>query len=84
LNFVQINDEDAKLFKIKDGDKVKIDSRRGSITAKASVSSKIKKGVIFVPFHYADSPANMLTNPKLDAKAKIPEFKACAAKIIKV
>jgi predicted molibdopterin-dependent oxidoreductase YjgC len=84
LNFVQINDEDAKLFKIKDRDKVKIDSRRGSITAKASVSSKIKKGVIFVPFHYADSPANMLTNPKLDAKAKIPEFKACAAKIIKV
>ncbi|MCL5069297.1 MAG: formate dehydrogenase subunit alpha [Actinobacteria bacterium] len=84
LNFVQINDKDAQLFKIKDGDKVKIDSRRGSITAKASVSSKIKKGVIFVPFHYADSPANMLTNPKLDARAKIPEFKACAAKIIKV
>lgn len=84
LNFVQINDEDAKLFRIKDGDKVKIDSRRGSITAKASVSLKIKKGVIFVPFHYADSPANMLTNPKFDAKAKIPEFKACAAKIIKV
>src|SRR4030042_2857953 len=84
LNFVQINDEDAKLFKIKDGDKVKIDSRRGSIIAKATVSSKIKKGVIFVPFHYADSPANMLTNPKFDAKAKIPEFKVCAAKIIKV
>lgn len=84
LNFVQINDEDAELFKIKDGDKVKISSRRGTITAKASVSSKIKKGVIFVPFHYANSPANMLTNPKFDARAKIPEFKACAAKIIKV
>ena len=75
LNFVQINDEDAKLLKIKEGDKVKIDSRRGSITAKASVSSKIKKGVIFMTFHYNDSSANLLTNAVLDPIAKIPEFK---------
>jgi predicted molibdopterin-dependent oxidoreductase YjgC len=36
-----------------------------------------------MPFHFADSPANRLTNPVYDPKAKIPEFKACAVKISK-
>jgi len=79
-----INSEDAKSLNIASNDKVVLETRRGSITAKALVNSKIKKGVIFIPFHYAESPANKLTNPVLDPKAKIPEFKACAGKVCKV
>ena len=81
MNIVHINDLDAKSFGITDGDSVKVTSRRGSVTARAKADSGIKQGVVFMPFHYADSPANMLTNPALDPKAKIPEFKACAVKI---
>ena len=78
-----INEEDAASLKIKDSDMVVLRTRRGSIKTKAMVDSKIKKGIVFVPFHYADAPANRLTNPALDPKAKIPEFKACAVNISK-
>ncbi|HHY12865.1 MAG TPA: hypothetical protein GX529_09580, partial [Firmicutes bacterium] len=38
-------------------------------------------GVVFMPFHFAEAAANVLTNPALDPKAKIPEFKVCAVRI---
>jgi len=40
--------------------------------------------VIFIPFHFAECAANVLTNPALDPKAKIPEYKVCAAKVEKI
>jgi formate dehydrogenase major subunit len=40
--------------------------------------------VIFVPFHFAECPANRLTNAALDPVSKIPEFKACAARVDKL
>jgi predicted molibdopterin-dependent oxidoreductase YjgC len=79
-----INEEDAKNLGIKDGDMVSLKTRRGTIETKALVDEKIKKGIVFVPFHYADAPANKLTNPVLDPKARIPEFKACAVSISKI
>lgn len=83
MNFANINSENAKKLGINNGDKIIVESRRGSITVNALVNSEIKPGVVFIPFHYADSPANKLTNPILDPKAKIPEFKACAVRITK-
>ncbi len=80
--FVEINPEDAKALGVKDGEKVKVKSRRGEIEIAAKVTKNIMKGVIFVPFHFAECSANMLTNPALDPFAKMPEFKACAAKVI--
>jgi formate dehydrogenase (NADP+) alpha subunit len=76
-----INEEDAGKLGIKGGDMVELKTRRGAIKTRALVDSRIKKGIVFVPFHYADAPANRLTNPALDPKARIPEFKACAVKI---
>ena len=84
INLVQINTDDAKSLGIKNRDRIKIESRRGAVTALSLVSSKIKKGVVFMPFHYADSPANVLTNPALDPEAKIPEFKVCAVSLKKI
>jgi len=83
MNFANINSENAKKLGISNGDKIIVESRRGSIMVNALVNSNIKPGVVFIPFHYADSPANKLTNPVLDPKAKIPEFKACAVRITK-
>jgi formate dehydrogenase (NADP+) alpha subunit len=82
-NMIEMNSLDAQGLGISDGDLVKARSRRGEITASVNVSEDIKRGVVFMPFHYADSPANMLTNPALDPKAKIPEFKACAVHLQK-
>ena len=81
--FVEISGQDADAYHIEDGDMIRVASRRGEIQAKARVSEKAYKGTIFVPFHYAGAPANMLTNPALDPIAKIPEYKVCAVRIEK-
>lgn len=83
-SFVEINPEAARKLSIAEGDKVKVSTRRGSIVAKAKVTPKLKENVIFIPFHFAEGAANVLTNPVVDPIAKIPEYKSCAAKLEKV
>ena len=80
---VEINPDDARALAITDGETVKISSRRGAITAKARVTEVSPPGVVFMTFHFAESPANVLTNPAADPVAKIPEYKVCAVKIEK-
>ena len=59
-------------------------SRRGSITATARVGRKVSEGETWMPFHFPDSPVNVLTNAALDDFARIPEYKVCAVNIEKL
>ncbi|HDS09166.1 MAG TPA: formate dehydrogenase subunit alpha, partial [Firmicutes bacterium] len=81
--YVEINSDDAKALKIKDGEFVVVKSRRGEIKTKVKISEKVFKGLVFIPFHFCEAPANVLTNDALDPVAKIPEFKVAACNIIK-
>jgi len=80
----EINIADAKRLNIKDGEKIKVTSRRGTIEIQAEVTKKIQEGIIFIPFHFVEAAANQLTNDALDPIAKIPEYKVCAVKIEKI
>lgn len=80
-SFVEISEHDAAKYKVNDNSMVKITSRRGEITAKVKISDIAVSGTIFIPFHFAEAAANVLTNAKLDPVSKIPEFKACAVRI---
>jgi len=80
---VEINPQDAESLGIADGEKVKVISRRGEVAAKAKVTEVSPPGVVFMTFHFAESPTNQLTNPAIDPVAKIPEFKVCAVRIEK-
>ena len=82
--WVEINTEDAKKLGIADKEKVKAKTRRGEITIPARVTPDIMPGVVFIPFHYAECAANVLTINALDPVAKIPESNACAVKIEKI
>jgi formate dehydrogenase major subunit len=82
--YMEINLKDAKEMGIKDGERVKVSSRRGEIQVKAQVSPRVKRGVVFIPFHFAEAAANVLTNPAFDPTAKIPEYKVCAVKVEKL
>jgi formate dehydrogenase alpha subunit len=82
--WIEINPEDAKALGIKDKEKVRAVTRRGQIEVPARVTKDIKKGVTFMPFHYKECAANILTNNALDPVAKIPEFKACAVRVEKL
>jgi formate dehydrogenase major subunit len=78
---VELNPEDARRLGVHDGQIVQVRSRRGKIHIPAEVTDKVQPGVVFIPFHFAECAANLLTNPALDPVAKIPEFKACAVAV---
>jgi predicted molibdopterin-dependent oxidoreductase YjgC len=79
---IEINPADAARLKIDDGQTVRASSRRGTIVLHAWVTERTTPGVVFVPMHFAEAAANLLTIDALDPLAKIPEFKACAVRIV--
>jgi formate dehydrogenase (coenzyme F420) alpha subunit len=81
--FVQIHPKDAARLGIIDGEKVIVTSRRGKIEVKTRLSINVQTGVVFIPFHFGKTRANMLTNPAFDPACKMPEFKVCAINIEK-
>ncbi|HXF86043.1 MAG TPA: formate dehydrogenase subunit alpha [Anaerolineales bacterium] len=78
---VEIHPADAEMHGIKDGMPVRVTSRRGTVVLRATVTEKTTVGVVFIPMHFAEAAANLLTNDALDPQAKIPEFKACAVQV---
>jgi formate dehydrogenase major subunit/formate dehydrogenase alpha subunit len=83
-SYVEINPDDARALAIEGGSRVKVSSRRGSITVKAMVTKRPAKGVVFIPFHFKEAAANVLTSSSsLDPVAKIPSFKVSAVRIEK-
>lgn len=81
-NQVWINPADAGKMGVSNGEEVAVQSRRGAIKVKAKITEKVPPGVVFIPFHFGESPANALTNPALDPVAKIPELKVAAVRVV--
>lgn len=81
--YIEVNPEDAGRLGIKENDKIKVTSKRGRIEIKTRISEKVSSGVVFIPMHYREAAANILTIDALDPHAKTPEFKVCAVKIEK-
>jgi len=81
---VEINPKDAQSLGIAEGDQIRVISRRGQVTARARVTEASPVGVIFMTFHFAESPTNILTNPAVDPVSKIPELKVCAVRVEKL
>src|SRR6266540_3825887 len=80
---VEMHPNDAARQGLQTGDWVTVASRRGELTARLLVTGRSPERVIFIPFHFAEAAANMLTDPRLDKRAKIPDFKVCAVRVEK-
>jgi formate dehydrogenase major subunit len=78
---VYLNPADAAEMGVSDGDFVRLTSRRGSIELSARVSHRDTPGTCFVPFHFREAAANVLTIAENDPHGKIPEFKFCAVRV---
>ena len=79
--FVEVNPEDATKEGLKDKDMVTLKTRRGSIEVVAMVTDEVPAGLLFTPFHFPDSCANVLTISALDPSAKCAETKVCAVRM---
>jgi formate dehydrogenase major subunit len=81
-SYAQINVEDANRLGIKNGEYIKLKSRRGETTTLARVTDEVGPGVVYMTMHFADG-VNNLTNTALDPMSKMPELKHCAISIEK-
>lgn len=79
--YVEISVEDAKQCGVGDGDTVKVTSRRGSISVPVRISEKAVAGTVFIPFHFAEAAANVLTNSAACPESGIAEVKVCAVRV---
>ena len=83
--YIEINTQDAHDLSITNGALVTVASRQGSLSVKAQVSARTGRGVVFIPFHYREAAANVLTSSKgLDPVCKIPSLKVTAVRIEKI
>ena len=78
---VFIHPNDAFQLGLSDGDLARVSSRRGSIELEVKVSHREAPGNCFIPFHFREAAANLLTIDEIDPFGKIPEFKFCAVKV---
>jgi formate dehydrogenase major subunit len=78
-----LHPEDLAKLKIKPGEVLTVESRRGKISLYARADAGTPRGAVFIPFAFYEAAANILTNPALDPFGKIPEFKYCAVRVTK-
>ncbi|MCG7989761.1 MAG: formate dehydrogenase subunit alpha [Candidatus Thiodiazotropha weberae] len=76
-----LHPDELSRLAIAPGSRIKLQSRRGTVTAFARADHGMSKGQVFLPFCYHEAAANLLTNEALDPSAKIPEFKFCAIQV---
>ncbi len=81
---VDIHPEDAQLLGITDGEVVQVRSRRGELQVKAKVTEQVVPGLVFMSFHWHETPTNVLTLNEYDPISGTAEYKACAVTIEKI
>lgn len=79
----EIHPDDAAELGLQTGDWVAVTSRRGSIRLRVLITGRSPVGTVFIPFHFAEAAANLLTLDEVDKRAKIPDYKNTAVKIEK-
>jgi formate dehydrogenase major subunit len=78
---VYIHPDDAAELDLADGEMARVTSRRGTIVLATRLSHREGRGSCFIPFHFREAAANLLTIDEIDPFGKIPEFKFCAVRI---
>ncbi|MDP9151811.1 MAG: molybdopterin oxidoreductase family protein [Myxococcota bacterium] len=78
---VQIHPRLAERLGVGPGDRVRVESRRGTVDFAVEITPTIRVDTLFAPFHWGGKQAaNVLTVPGLDPISRMPEFKLCAVR----
>ncbi|HIJ91082.1 MAG: molybdopterin-dependent oxidoreductase, partial [Desulfobulbaceae bacterium] len=81
---LQINPVDATSLALRQGEMLRLVSRRGEITLAASISDQVAPGMVYTTFHFHETPVNLLTNDAFDTGSRCPEYKVCAVRVEKL
>lgn len=80
----EVNPVDAEKLGIISGSKIKVTSRRGEAVTEVTVTDRVMPGVIWMSFHYNETPTNALTSHFMDPITGTGEYKVCAVSIEKL
>ncbi|MFP3855258.1 MAG: molybdopterin oxidoreductase family protein, partial [Anaerolineales bacterium] len=75
---VEVHPEDGRQVGVESGDRLRVRSRRGEIEVRVIITERSPRGVVIIPFHFAEAAANELTMDARDPQAQIPDYKVCA------
>lgn len=80
-DWLEIHPEDAAVKQIKNGDRIRVESRWGASEVPARLTTRVAPGTLFLSFHYPESHANLLVGPHVDPLSKCPDYKVTAVRI---
>ena len=81
---IEVNPQDATRLGINDGEMLQVSSRRGSVEARAGITDRNPPGVVYMDFHFAETPTNILTGAAFDSPTCTPDFKVTAVNLKKL
>ncbi len=79
--YIEINPLDAENLGLRQGARVRIRSEIAEITTFVEITERIKEGVVFMPFHFAEAAVNRLIGGQHDPIVQIPEYKVCPVRL---
>ncbi len=80
--WIEINPHDAQRLNVRSGEWVRVSSRRGAVERiRARVTTIVRTGEVFVPFHWNEWCANRLTDDEFDPISREPNYKQCAVRV---
>jgi predicted molibdopterin-dependent oxidoreductase YjgC len=81
---IDLSPEDGKRYQVREGERVRVSSRRGSVVAPVRFDAGLRPGLAFLSVHFHDQVAtNELTIDAVDPKSGTAEFKATAIRVDK-
>ena len=80
--WLEMNPQDAQRLELEPHQKVKITSRRGQVTGvELRITEITAPGQVFMPFHFAETNVNEVTQDAFDPISREPNYKQCAVKV---
>lgn len=80
--WLEMNPRDAKRLDLRPHDPVEVISARGRVSrVELRITEIVAPGQVFLPFHFAESNANQITQSAYDPISREPNYKQCAVRV---
>jgi formate dehydrogenase major subunit len=80
-DLLEVHPHDAEQRGIREGDWVRLASRAGETSLRATITDRVAPGVVYTTFHHPDTQANVITTDFSDWATNCPEYKVTAVQV---
>ena len=80
--WLEMNPQDATRLNLQAHDRVDVISARGRVSrVELRITEIVAPGQVFLPFHFAETNANQITQSAFDPISREPNYKQCAVRV---